>query len=409
MSKSLEDALNENAWSVSAVIFDLDAILDDEGRPISERRADAMARVGVEMEMRECPFGGIREDKWMNVSALTQITHYFNDVLAEIAAFRRQSKGEHATWEEILECIVELLAGPAIFLLQQRNSHSPVPAQVAVGHKLAAGMFDVLRSLHQRLALGASIPVTVNVFMELVDELEALVGTSEACAGSPKMIEKVSTVLLEGGADKQIELDPLRLEIARCLALQVQLGIFWHLYDQVHLWQLLQGEFSKHLVPFNDFLTRKIESARNDLNATKPQRPKSDMLPTTLEASLCQRLADALNDAADPITLEEDLRIATELHTESGSPIHYNGAIEPFVQSVANYLNTSRLIKAELNKVELELREHLGFPSKTPIRLGAAVFPSPQAQPWYELILGRRLDDDGRLKGKSVKVVKLNK
>ena len=60
MSKSLEDALSEGAWSVSAVMFDLNDTLDDEGRPISERRADAEARVGVEMDMRECPFSGIR-------------------------------------------------------------------------------------------------------------------------------------------------------------------------------------------------------------------------------------------------------------------------------------------------------------------------------------------------------------
>ena len=74
MSKSLVEALSEGAWSVSAVVFDLNDIVDNEGRPVSERRADAAARAGVEMEMRQCPYAGIRHDKWMNVSALAQIS-----------------------------------------------------------------------------------------------------------------------------------------------------------------------------------------------------------------------------------------------------------------------------------------------------------------------------------------------
>lgn len=403
MSKSLVDALDNGAWSVSAVMFDLDDMLDDEGRPISERRADAMARVGVEMEMRECPFAGIRHDKLMNVSALTQITHYFNDVLAEIAAFRRQAKGEHATWEEILAYIVELLAGPAIYLLQQRNPTGPVPAQIAVGHKLAAGMFGVLRDLHERLALGANIPVTVDSFLDLVDEMGALVGTSEACAGSPKMIRKVSTVLLEGSPDYHVELDPLRFDVAHCLALQVQLGIFWDLYDRVHLWPLIMGEFREHLTPSNSFLEGKMERAENDLEKSAPPRPNNSVLPDALDVQLRQRFSDALNDAADQQTLEEDMRTVTELLNEPGSAVRYSGATEPFALSVANYLNTYRLFVTELSRLELVLRGHLGFPSDTPIRLGTAVFPTSQALLWYELILGRRLGAQGRLTGSSIR------
>jgi len=404
MSKSLEDALGEGAWSVSAIIADLNDMLDDEGRPISERRANARTRVGVEMEMRQCPFGGTRHDKWMNVSALAQVTRYYNAVLAEMAAFRRQAEGGNATWDDILAGVVDLLAGPAIYLLQQRNPQGPVPAQVAVGHKLAAGFFGVLRGLHERLALGANIPVTVDSFLNLVDEMGALVGASEVCAGSPQMIHKASTALLEGSSDHRVELDHLRIDMARCLALQVQLGIFWHLYDRVHLWSLILGEFREHLTPCNSFLQRKIESAGNDLDALAPPRPNSAMLPDALDASLRHRIADALNDAADPQILEEDRRTAIELLNEPGSAIRYNGAAEPFALRVANYLNTYRLFVAELSRVELVLRGHLGFPSDTPIRLGAVVFPTPQALPWYELILGRRLGEHGRLTGKSIRV-----
>lgn len=407
MSKSLDDALSEGAWSVSAIIADLNDMLDDEGRPISERRADAAARVDVEMEMRKCPFDGIRHDKWMNVSALTQITNYYKPVLAEMAAFRRQAKNANPTWDDIMAGVVDLLAGPAIYLLQKRNPEDKVPAQIAVGHKLAAGMFGVLCGLHERLALGDNIPISVDSFLNLVDETDALVGAAmEACAGSPLMIRKASVALLEGNAEDQIDIDPVRLDIAHNLGLQIQLGIFWQLYDRQHLWALIMGEFKEHLVPCNQFLQRKIENETNDLDSHPPPKPDSSRLPATLDPTLREQLIAALNVDVDPQMLQEDLQTATDLLNEPGSVISYNGDSQTFALSVAYYLNTYRLFKTELSRLEQQLRGHLGFPLETPIQLGGVVFPTPQALPWYELILGRRLGEDGHLTGKNTKIAK---
>ena len=407
MSKSLDDALSEGAWSVSAIIADLNDMLDDEGRPISERRADAAARVDVEMEMRKCPFDGIRHDKWMNVSALTQITNYYKPVLAEMAAFRRQAKNANPTWDDIMAGVVDLLAGPAIYLLQKRNPQDKVPAQIAVGHKLAAGMFGVLCGLHERLALGDNIPISVDSFLNLVDETDALVGAAmEACAGSPLMIRKASVALLEGTAENQIDIDPVRLDIAHNLGLQIQLGIFWQLYDRQHLWALIMGEFKEHLVPCNQFLQRKIENATNDLDSHPPPKPDSSRLPATLDPILREHLIAALDVDVDPQMLQEDLQTATDLLNEPGSVISYNGDSQTFALSVAYYLNTYRLFKTELSRLEQQLRGHLGFPLETPIQLGGVVFPTPQALPWYELILGRRLGEDGHLTGKNTKIAK---
>ena len=403
MSKSLVDALSEGAWSVSAVVFDLNDMIDDEGRPISERRADAVVRAGVEMEMRQCPYAGIRQGRLMNVSALAQISRYYNPVLEEIAAFRRQS-GHQATWFDILACVVDQLARPAIYLLQQRNAQGPVPAKVAVGHKLAAGFFGVMRDLHERLALGASIPVTTDSFLNQVEEMGALVGASEACAGSPQMIRKASATLVEGNTGSQIVLDRLRHEVARCLALQVQIGIFWQLYDRVHLWSLIRGELRGRLTPGNNFLARKIASAENDMEETEPARPIGAALSDALEAQRRHALAEALQDAAEPQTLEEDVHAATELLNKADSIIRYDGAVAPLARRVAQYLHARRLFVVELSRLEIDLRKHLGFPAETPINLGPAVFPAPQALPWYESILGRRIGPDGRLNGSSVGV-----
>ncbi|MFP3874116.1 MAG: hypothetical protein ACLFV1_06640 [Thiohalophilus sp.] len=386
-------------------MFDLNAMHDDEGRPVSERRADAMARVGVEMEMKLCPFHDIRKDRWMNVSALEQITHYLNPVLEEMAAFRRLAGGDDATWDDILACVIDQLSGPAVYLLQQRSLHGPVPARIAVGHKLAAGMFGVMRGLCERRALGTGLPVSVDTFMDLIEETGALLGaTYEACAGSMPMIRKACTALIEGNSDNRLQISPLRIELARNLALQVQLGVFWHLYDQVHLWSLLRGELRENLTPCNSFLQNKLEHAGNNLAVHAPSLPNSAMLPDALDAALCQRLTDALNDAADPSTLKEDRWTAAELLEQPGSPIPFDGSTNAMAERIAGYLHTYRLFETELSGIERELRQQLGFPLDTPISLGDAALPTPQALSWYEFILGRRLGADGRLTGKSIKI-----
>jgi hypothetical protein len=209
---------------------------------------------------------------------------------------------------------------------------------------------------------------------------------------------------VEGDPDITLVLDNLRLDIARCLALQVQLGIFWDLYDAVHQWSLIRGEFRAHLVPTNIFLTRKLESALNELGEQEPKRPLGDMLPAALDAQLKIKLADALHEVADQKDVEEDLHTATELLNEPGSAIRYTSKTASIAQRVANYLHTRRLIVAELSRLELVLRGYLGLSPEVPIRLGAAIFPTPKALPWYELIVGRKLGPDGHLTGSSTGV-----
>ena len=408
MSRSLQDALGEGAWSVSAVMFDLNAMHDDEGRPISERRADAMARVGVEMEMKKCPFSGIRHDKWMNVSALTQIANYYNDALAELSAFRYHAAGKNASWDDILAGVIDQLAGPAIYLLQNRNSEGPVPAKVAVGHKLAAGMFGVSCELQERLSLGSDVPVSVDSFMELIDETGALVGASEACAGSLSMIRKACSALIDRKTEEQfeakIEFDQTRLEIARCLALQVQLGTFWDLYDQVHLWDLLRGTYAENLSPFNLFLERKLDNTADKLGKNAPSKPNPKAFPKSLNKKIREQLADAIHDSNDSEILVHDLNSIQKMLKETDNTISLEGEINKFAVTAASYLHTYRLFETELSKIEFKLRKLLNFPEEQSIKLGSAVFPAAKALHWYELILGRKLGDDGRLSGDSTKV-----
>lgn len=401
MSKNLADALNGQAWSVSAILFDLTDRLDDEGRPISERRADATVRAGVEMEMRECPYAGIRQGQWMNMSALVQVSSHYNAVMAEIAAFRRQSGSAACSWPDILAAVLDQLARPTLHLLQQRDAHGPVPGRVAVGHKLAAGYFGVMRTLHERLALGAELPVSTQALLDLVEETGALVGPAEVCAGSPQMIRNASAILVEGGDHKDVELAPSRLAMARCLALQFQLGIVWQFYDRGHLWELIHGVTRQQLLPGNLSMARKLERAAAEVAPAAPPSPDVARLPAALDGALRARLGAALQDAAEPQLLEEDRLAAERLLGEPGSAIRYAGAAAPLALRVARYLAVRRLFVHILGQLERDLRTELGYALETPIRLGATVFPLPQALPWYELVLGRRIGDDGHLSGSS--------
>lgn len=399
MSKSLNDALGGGAWSVSAVMFDLNDMLDDEGRPVSERRADAMVRAGVEMDMRHCPYAGVRHGKWMNASALVQITHHYNSVMDEVAAFRRTLA--EPGWDDVLAIVLDQLARPAIHLLQTGSRDGPVPACSAVGHKLAAGFFGVMRTLHERRALGADIPVTVDAFLQLVDETNALVGPAEVCAGSAPMIRNASRTLIEGEARDGADLTPERMEIARCLALQVQLGIFWRHYDRLHAWELIRGETRQHLKPANEFLNRKLQRALDEVPQALPARPDPKRLPSGLEEEVRYRLADALRDAAAPQALDEDRQMAEQLLGQAGSAIAYEGKAAPFALRVARYLNAYRLFAQELDRLERRLRVLLDKVSDAPVGLGGTVFPLPQALPWYEMVMGRRVGADGHLTGSS--------
>lgn len=403
MPKSLENALSQKAWSVSEVMFDLDAMLDDEGRPISERRADAMARVGVEMEMKPCPFNDLRHGHWMNVSALAQITRYLTPVLREMESFRNEMVTA-PSWGDILTSIIDQLSGPAIYLLQQRMTDGPVPAQIAVGHKLAAGMFGVIRELHQRLAQGRAMPVTVESFLRLIDETAALMGASEACAGSPSMIRKATNSLINGNPDNPQRLLPQRIHIAGCLSIQVQLGIFWRLFDRGHLWDLMQTDIFSHLMPFNDFLKRKLETTRQEMDVAVPVHIDSHRLPESLDQKYRKQLIAALNNQAAPELLYEDINVATELLNTPGAAIEYRGEIAPLAQCIARYLHTYRLFRDTLCHLEQQLRGYLGYSAEPPVKLGLAVFPAPSTLQWYERIVGRRLGEEGHLTGTSTGV-----
>lgn len=404
MSQALEKALNGQPWSVSELIFDLADVFDDEGRPIAERRARASVRAGVAMDMKECPYSDLRQGKLMNTSALVQVSRHYNTVMADLAGYRAQAGGRDANWTDILAAVLDQLARPAIHLLTSRDPHSPVPARDAVSHKLGAGFFGVMQTLHERLALGVEIPVTTAAFLSLIAETQALVGAGEVCAGSPPMIRNACTALIEGSPEHAAALPGQRLIIGYRLALQVELGIFWRLYDRHHYRQLLAGPDSACLQPFNKFLTDLAGTEAATAALAGMNLPVGDRLPVALSPACRTRLGAALTGDADPELWQPDFDTVLRLLEEPGSVVGYTGDKVQFAKQAARYAHAFRSFRQEISAQEAELRAVLGYDPDTPVHLGPLAFMPPKALPWFERVVGIRLGDSGRFDGSRVGV-----
>ncbi|MGB1091374.1 MAG: hypothetical protein ACPGYX_04570, partial [Oceanobacter sp.] len=66
------------------------------------------------------------------------------------------------------------------------------------------------------------------------------------------------------------------------------------------------------------------------------------------------------------------------------------------------YLELYRLFSDQLSQMEIEIRKHLGYEGNSGIELGRMVFPTTRTLPWYERLVGHKLDKQGwRLTGSS--------
>ncbi len=399
MSQGLTNALTGKPWSLSELLFSLDHVLDAEGRPVTERRAPASVRMGVEMEMRACPYTDGREDKLMNHSALTQVTRFYNDVMAEVAGVRQLADEGQLSWSDILVPVLYQLLGPTLFLLKQKGGDAPLPAKEAVGYKLGAGYFGVMQTLFERRALGGDIPVTTPAFLDLVYETRALVGGAEVCAGSPEMLRNASRTLMQGDPGSAGDIDAVQLQLARTLALQFELGTFWRLFDATHYFNLIRGHDRQHLVPFNDFLQRKLDEAAAALGSKPAPAPVAERLPQGLDSGVREQLLQALQHTTPAETLSVDFKAAVNLLKTPGSVISFGGSKVGLALQFTRYLHCMRLFRQTMSDLEIGLRQSLGMKADSGVKLGPVVFAKPLALPWYERIVGCRLGDSGHLDG----------
>ena len=373
---------------------DLELVVDDEGRPLGERRAPSVVKEGVPIVLKACPYADERRGIAMNVSALGQITRHLDAVLAELAGFHRRALPSTLRWRDVLTAVVDQLAGPALHLLRARDPGAPLPALRAVGHKLAEGYYGVVRSLVELDAAGSGRPVTPASLLSLVRERQALVGASEACAGPPAMIERVTTVLVCGRESGVAEIPRWRADSAYALSGQLCTGIAWERYDLEALRSLLVDDVGREqMVAHNHFMAGVLDEHLSHVR----QRPRAcvdgfdyrGLVPAQeggLRDSLCGEVAGGVEDA-----ITETLLSTYELE-EGAVKVEGVACRQMLATTMARYLVCYRHLVATLARQEQRLRRQLGFSTDVPIEFGAMALPRCRALEVLEAILGHRLE-----------------
>ncbi|MDH5491257.1 MAG: hypothetical protein OEY14_04835 [Myxococcales bacterium] len=382
---------------MSGVIYALESVLDDEGRPLGERRAPSAAKQGVDMDLRACPYHDERKGHPMNVAALAQITRHLTAVSEDIADVRSWIRREERSWIPMFVAVIDQLSAPARHLLERRSAEGPIPAILSVGHKLAAGYLGVVRDLVAEEALGGARPIDVDSFMAYVHSSRALIGAAEACAGPPHMIERLSGILLDADPGRDAPIDARRLEIATRIATQIRLGIVWERYDLAIERHFFEARMDAGwLRPRNDFMREQLESRRLAARgATLPPIERlPDALPDASELARPAELRAALEGGARRhASLETVGEIARLIgHDEGALPLNAEADPIALARDVASYLWVYRAFVGELWSQERRLRVLLEYDTSVPLRCTGTILPLPRALRWFEALTGHRLD-----------------
>lgn len=373
MRNELDAALKGEPWCVAGLLFGLDHILDESGRPLAERRAPSRIKDGVPMELVACPYDDERRGSFMNQSALEQITGYLKPVYASIDGFVAALGPGEPSWERVYLTVIDLLAAPSLELLTRRDPHAPISEVKAVGYKLAAGYFAVLRQLCLEESLGNAVPVDVDAFLDFVHQRRALMGGREVCAGPANLIRRTTRVLLHGtvGGDA---CGALRPQVAEKLLQQVLLGVRWELADRQAERRFL--DFARVcLKPKNSFITTRFEDRCGELDGLSPvDSPHLQSGWSTEERQAAQQ------------ELERLCRLG------EGAFEVRPGDVEWVAREMSARLGELSFITAALWQLEQQLRELLAQPLDVDVRLGGLILPRSRTLSWFEAVLGHTFE-----------------
>jgi hypothetical protein len=416
LGSELDAALSSRPWSVSGLLYDLAAAFDDEGRPLGERRAPSAAKKNVPLELVPCPYDDERRGLPMNSSALEQIERHFSAALGRVAQFHElrriaeadePERPDEPQWQGVLETVLDSLSGPAQFLLEAREASRRVPAALAVGHKLAAGYFGVVRQLLVEQALGTRRPVSVDALLSFVRERRLLMGDREVCAGPPKLIARATQVLLHGGdrppPSGGSSMRNSRVALAKGLARQMGLGIAWELFDRCAEVDWLDTFAEHRLRPRTAFLQERINVRRAELRDALPEatfEAAVRAVPQSLGAARRDVLTRVFGAYASGVAGGGDgdeeplcqLLLKLEPTASRGFEPSYASARGRLCSTLVPYLRAYRELVGAQYELEAALRRALDYSSEVPLRLGGWLLPASRTLGWFQMALGRTVE-----------------
>ncbi len=389
MTCEVECALAGQPWAVSGTIFGLDRVLDEEGRPLAERRAPSDAKVGVEILLEDCPYHDERQGRPMNASALLQVQRHYKRAVAEFEEFRAQLPAVQG-WHNVLVTVIDALFEPARGVLEARDATLAVPARSAVKHKLAAGYFGALREVAYEEAAGRCRSVTAEEFGALLREKGSLLGASEVCAGPPAMIRAATRAIVSPASRPGVAVEARRARLAEILAEQMRVGVAWELFDLAHERAFFEGNPAGTLKARNDFLRRRFELRRLELqnDTTLPIATPAPRLPGV--GAIGDELALALRRHSEcPIRDLPSARRA--LAFGEGAASLPGPAVDQLVGRLAGYVEVYCEVWRIQWKLEGEARALLGYDPEVPLKPNPIIISAPRWLDWAETILGHRV------------------
>lgn len=399
---SLEAALGDRPWALTGVVLGIEHVHDVNGRPLGERRAPAEARRGVPNELIPCPYHDERHGRPMNKSALEPTMRSFAAVLAEVSAFHAALAPAPPSWPRMLAAVLDQLVAPARYLLEQRSTEGPVPADLAAGHKLAAGYFGTLRRLLREDAAGpgAAPDPSSEGFARFVRERGALIGASEVCAGPAHNIHVLTRLFLDGvttpGVRRGVVERPVsaeRLQLAHVLAAQVQLSVVYEVMDELTERRvLLEVDGTPRALPTRTaYLSQRLADRAAELLALTPPRAHGldRHLPALVEDPELRAAAAA--PMAEPVAVAEAEPVMRLLESGEAAVVLSAPARQEYALRFATLLRRHRLFIQAQWRLERLLRRALGYSTEVGFRLNATLCPRPRALEWFDVFTGHRL------------------
>ena len=390
MLSQIRDTTRNTPWSLAELLYALDDVHDEEGRPLGERRASSEAKKGVEMVLRECPYRDARQGSPMNVSALKQVLRPFDEVMNELRAFQRSLPGPMKSQHRLLCAVVDLLAAPAMFLLGTWPENHPLPIHLSVGYKLAAGFFSLARDFPPTNDSAHKLETAI---LDFIKERRLLFGASEVCAGPPNMIQQTTQALLERPSDGEHRVSSNRIQRAIALAAQLRLGTMWRTLDRTmeHRLLVLTHEDALHLR--TSFLSREVGHRRTELaqENTPSFHEALGFIPLGLAPNLCVSMKAHIEDRNRISDLPWTKALLEANRTQEAAIVVDASESESIFGDIAWFLRCRFVLYRTLHALERDIRKTLEFSTSTGFDPSRLIFPPGKALRWIEAILGAQV------------------
>ena len=207
---------------------------DDEGRTLREGRTPAEFLGPDDIEYKSCPFSGSRAVGLpMNVSALRQISAHWDEIIDTVATLRlayeavvgRRPPGVIDLWR------ISQLGSALPWFHVLRDRTAPAYAAALAKVTLGVGLWGQALLVEQLAGKWQPRPLDPQVVLELAELTGTLVGETEVCSASDKMVVKFFEPFFTGDP---VAFDPCGTErdailefAAHYTNLKLALWIYW--------------------------------------------------------------------------------------------------------------------------------------------------------------------------------------